>query len=137
MDQSKGGVAVGLLDSLKNKTSQAVSKTLSTTDRALKKAELNRQIGRHKQERDSLFTEFGKVAFQSGQVTEDQLSSFRQSVQSVESSIQELMARVKELDEQGEAAAPSTPRSFCPECGTEIEAGQKFCGGCGKSLTTP
>lgn len=125
---------MSLFDSLKAKTSQGVSKALSSADRALKKAELNQQVTRIRSEIDARALAFGQHVLECKEATQDAVESFLSDADVLATQIQDLTARIQELDEP---TAPQEEHSLAPRCaacGAELVEGHRFCGSCGAPL---
>lgn len=126
---------MSLFDSLKSKTSQSVSKALSNTEKALKKAELNRQITKSNEELEALCLQFGQMVYHAGVAAEAEVRHFLESAQAIESTVVDYQEKIKELDEVPEHEHEGlATKSLCAQCGADILPTQKFCANCGAML---
>ncbi len=126
---------MSLFDSLKSKTSHGVSKALSNTEKALRKAEINRQIAKSRDELDALCLQFGRIVHHAGVAAEAEVRSFLESTHAIEVAIAENLDKVKDLEETNDREGDETfTKTLCAHCGAEILPTQKFCGGCGVTL---
>lgn len=128
---------MALLDSIKNKTTQGLSKALSTTETVLKKAELNRQIQAKRDAMEDLFKEFGRRCFSIGAFDEAAFVAMQANAKEIETQIHAMDDELRALDaKQGKSddSQPQAAAKVCPSCGTEAGRDQKFCGACGATL---
>jgi len=127
---------MSLFDSLKAKTSQGVSKALSSADRALKKAELNQQVSRLRNELDARTLTFGQQVLEAKAATQEAVDAFLSDADVLTTQVQDLTARMQELDEPAATQEEHTLAPRCAACGAELVEGHRFCGSCGAPLET-
>ncbi len=130
-------IDVALLDSIKSKTSQGLSKALSTTEAVLKKAELNRQMQAKRDAMEELFTEFGRRCFSIGAFDEAAFVTMQSTAKDIESQIHALDDEMRALDSKSGKSDDTPSQSagkVCASCGAEVAPDQKFCGSCGATL---
>lgn len=126
---------LSLFDQIKSKTAQGVSKAISSTDKALKKVDLNRSIGKLQDELRQLHEEFGRNAHKAGTVAQEIVDDFVARCRTIEESIAQFQERVRQVDEGGDDERPVESQGrLCPQCGTENSANNKFCSSCGAGL---
>jgi len=99
------------------------------------------QIRKLEKERDKLFPELGRAAYQNylGGRQEDAASSGLLSrLKELDEETARLNAQMQDLQAQAQqmkaAPPPATASAVCPACGSSVPPGVKFCGNCGAGL---
>ncbi|MHB1682768.1 MAG: zinc-ribbon domain-containing protein [Bacilli bacterium] len=127
---------MSLFDKIKNKTAQGVSKAISTTDKALKKAEISRSVNKLQDELRRHYEEFGRSAYKMGTIAQETVDEFAAQCRMIEESIDQLNEKARQLDEDADddGQTVESQRRLCPQCGMENELTSKFCSSCGTEL---
>ncbi len=124
-----------LFDQIKSKTAQGVSKAISSTDKTLKKVDINHNISRLQEELRRAHEEFGRNAHREATVAQESLDVFLNRCRLLEESIGQFQEKLKQIDQGGTDEAPTDQSTeTCAQCGAENSMDSKFCASCGARL---
>ena len=138
MVQERKERTVGVFDKIKSRTAQGVSKAISSTDKALKKAEINRSVSKLQDELRQLYLDFGRNAHKAGTIAQDAVDDFAAKCRTIEESVAQLHEKARQLDDGADDEQAADPQGrLCPQCGMENDFASKFCSSCGTSLQDP
>ena len=124
-----------LFDQIKSKTAQGVSKAISSTDKTLKKVDINHNINKLQEELRRAYEEFGRNAHRGATVAQESLDLFLNRCRLLEESIGQFQEKLKQIDQGGtDEASTDQSTETCAQCGAENSVDSKFCATCGARL---
>jgi DNA-directed RNA polymerase subunit RPC12/RpoP len=98
-------------------------------------------IKKLEKEKEHMFPGLGSATYQvflAGKIDNPALLEHCRAIQAIDTKIQEAQAKINELQvlaqQQAAMGAQVTPSAVCPQCGSAVIAGMRFCGNCGQVM---